>query len=70
MSSSTRRRMAPAAGAAAAVLAVIAATVVAQEVGHHASPAGPARSPSHAPSYIGLRDFTPTTSGGKVMVGP
>ena len=69
MSRSIRRRYAPAAGAAA-VVAVIAATVVAQEVGHQASPSGPAGSPRHAPSYLGHRDFQPTTSGGKVMIAP
>jgi hypothetical protein len=69
MSSTTRRRYAPAAGAAA-VVAVIAVTVVGHEVGHHPTSTGPERSPSHAPSYLGLRDFEPTTSEGKVMIGP
>jgi hypothetical protein len=77
MSSRTQRLYAPAAGAVA-VVAVIAATLVVHEVGHHATSIGPERSPSHAPSYIGLRDFKPvtsggfepTTSGGKVMIGP
>lgn len=69
MSSTTVRRLAPVTGAAA-VVAVIAATVLAQQVGRDSSPTSPAGRPTQAPSYIGTRDFLPTTSGGKVMVGP
>lgn len=70
MVSTTRRRLAPVAAGAAAVVVVITGAVVSQRVDHRASPTVPALTPTRAPSYIGLRDFGPTTSGGKVTVAP
>jgi hypothetical protein len=61
--------MAPLAGAVA-VAAVIAVTGTAYDATHHSGRTGSGQAPADPVGYAAHHALAPTTSGGRVMLGP